>query len=138
MNKYTQMKLHLLNKQGFTLTELIVVISILALLASVAVPLFLNQIIQARIVTHNANIAVLESSARLAMAVNGFPSTTIQWPDVDGTNEAGYELEKYIAEWPSLPDGLTYDQGFVGGSTVNYEVILNSSGTIEVSPAKET
>lgn len=94
------------------MTELIVVVSILALLAANAVSPIMNQISRATIATQNANLAVFESSARLIMAVNGFPSTNIQRSDVDGTNEAVYELDKYIAEWPSLLEGLTYNQGF--------------------------
>ncbi|NCC76357.1 MAG: prepilin-type N-terminal cleavage/methylation domain-containing protein [Clostridia bacterium] len=137
-NYFMSLNMYLKKHQGFTITELTVVVSILALLVTIAVPILLNQISRAKIAAHNANISVLESSARLAIAVKGFPPTNIQWPDVDGTNEAGYELEKYIAEWPSLPEGLTYNQGFLGGSTVSYEVIINTNGTIEVSPAKET
>ncbi len=58
-----------LNKKGFTLIELIVVIGILAVLAAVLIPSISNYVAQAREATNNANARALysEVSAEFAM-----------------------------------------------------------------------
>ena len=130
--------LHLNRRSGFNLIELIVVVSILVILSAITVQQFYNQLNRARVSAHNANVATLRSAALLAIAENGVPEAVISWLDVDGTIDAGYDPDCFIDEWPDLPQGLTYAPGFSGGSTITYQVQINSGGIIEVSPAKIT
>lgn len=49
-------------KKGFTLLELLVVLSILAILIAIAVPVYKGQKEKAAITAHNANVRVLETA----------------------------------------------------------------------------
>lgn len=58
------MKLQTLKKKkkGFTLLELLVVLAILAILITIAIPVYKNQKEKAAITAHNANVRVLETA----------------------------------------------------------------------------
>lgn len=57
-----------LNKKGFTLIELIVVIGILAVLALILIPSIINYVDQARVATAQANARSAYSAAALHVA----------------------------------------------------------------------
>lgn len=123
-------------RKGFTLIELIVVIAILAILAAIAIPAFIGQLNRARISSHNANIATLRSAAAVAIAENGNPTTATEWTGVDNTVGSGFDPDKYIDEWPSLPTGLTYTatSGYAGtAGTTQYRVYIDTTGVITVN-----
>ncbi len=77
------------NQKGFTLIELITTIVIIAILAAVAVPKFIDLTSQAKAAKCEANRAVLESAAAMAFALNAVAGNP-KYPDnID-------ELEAYI------------------------------------------
>lgn len=63
------------NQKGYTLTELIVVVAILGILAAVATPMVLNQIGRARTNADNANAKTIENAYKIGMAADPTPDT---------------------------------------------------------------
>jgi prepilin-type N-terminal cleavage/methylation domain-containing protein len=66
----------LLNKKGFTLIELIVVIAIIAILAAILIPALLNYITQATIARNTANARSLYTAAALEGATSATGAIT--------------------------------------------------------------
>ncbi|EGD45721.1 hypothetical protein Cpap_0048 [Ruminiclostridium papyrosolvens DSM 2782] len=56
------------NKKGYTLTELIVVVAILGILAAVATPMILNQVGKAKTSADAANKRSIENAYKIGMA----------------------------------------------------------------------
>lgn len=109
-------------KRGFTLVELVIVIAILALLAAIALPKFVNSREKARETAHNANVRVLKSAATTYLADKGNPAETKKWSESEG------DWEKYLDEWPKNPKTEGED----------YEVEIRTDGTVNVKPPAES
>lgn len=77
-----------LNKKGFTLAELLVVVAILAILVAISVPIFTSKIEEARKSTDLANLR-----AAKAAAVTEYLSA-----DTKGTVQGYYDAEKGTIE----------------------------------------
>lgn len=108
--------------KGFTLLELIIVISILAVLVAIAVPKYNNSREKSLITAHNSNVKVLEAAALNYYANEGKASN---WPNDDSG--------KYLQEYPKVPKGL---KGFESSGGEQYSVTISENGDITVSPAK--
>ena len=93
-----------LNKKGFTLAELLIVVAIIAILVAIAIPIFTNQLQKARIARDQANVR----SAR-AVAINYL----LDEPD-DATEHA---------TWQAFYDSYDDDDGWT------FYVTFASDGT---------
>jgi prepilin-type N-terminal cleavage/methylation domain-containing protein len=62
------MKKHISNNQGFTLTELIIVVAILGLLAAVATPSLVSYIDQGKAESDAANVKIIENIIQRKLA----------------------------------------------------------------------
>lgn len=111
------------NQKGFTLIELIIVMSILAILAGLAVPKFGNVLEQSKLQAHNANVDMIYKAGQLYVATKGNPATS----DTDAIPEM------YAADYLDKNEYKTpYD------STVSYACAITDKGVITVTPAKAT
>ncbi len=64
------------NRKGYTLTELIVVVAILGILAAVATPMVLSQVNNARENTDAANAKTISNAYKIALASNASLTTS--------------------------------------------------------------
>ncbi|MCR2042818.1 type II secretion system protein [Anaerosalibacter massiliensis] len=124
LNKYGE---RLKNNSGFTLLELILVISILGILAAIAVPKISKTKEIAEIVAHNANVKTLESAANMYILDKGVPNGKKKIILNDNNNE----LKSYIEEVPKIPNSIKKDE-----HRDYYTVVIKSDGEIEVEPKK--
>ncbi|MDD2447820.1 MAG: type II secretion system protein [Tissierellia bacterium] len=118
-----------INKKGFTLIELVVVVAILGILTAVAVPRFTDTQEKARENVHEVNVAALTSAATIAVAENGIPNEGKEWtsagndeltPDKDNPWAAG----NYIDTWPKNPWAT---------KGVEYKVTIDVNGNVDVT-----
>lgn len=129
------------HQQGFTLVELVVVMSILLILVSIAVMIFRDVSRGPANECHNANVRILVGAAYMAIAEHGLENfnlddeeTPIWTEDPEDPENANNPCwSAYLQEWPEVPkDSDAYggeeDQG------EEYKVFLTSSGSVTVKP----
>lgn len=129
------MKKFIKSRKGFTLTELIVTIAIIAILMVIALPNYISMRDSARQSAHEANLKILTDSATIFVLEN--PSVSTIWapfegqeanPDIEITDTNQHDgWQKYVAgKWPANPL-----------KTGSYVVEITESGKITVSPGVE-
>ncbi len=109
----------ILNRKGFTLIELMIVVVIIGLLASVAIPNFISIVGRAKEASVKTNMHVMQIAAEDFAAVSGG-----RYPD-DATDlsDAGQTLEQHVpfASFPDnpftgVPSVVQFDADPTGGS----------------------
>ena len=93
------------NERGFTLIEVIVVAGIIAILASILVPMILKEIDEARITKASADVRSIFAS----MVV--FKKDTAQWPVMDDACDANVTLLTGNGDQPQNLAAMGYDAG---------------------------
>lgn len=93
----------ILKKKGFTLIELIVVITILGILVAIAVPSILNYITKANDAVAAANLRTVKSEIGLDIA------TDVEGDADDGSATIDHEGKRYACIWTNgnFPAGFS-------------------------------
>ena len=84
-----------MNKKGFTLAELLIVVAIIAVLVAIAIPVFTSQLEKSKQATDAANIRAAYAEAAVKTIEAG----------TDQTVETGAKMKS--ASWDKLTDGDT-------------------------------
>ncbi len=138
-----------LNKKGFTLAELLVVVAIIGVLVAVSIPIFTGQLRKARLATNQANARAAYAAASAALLDNSTNGSK------DGKDSGVYEYTVSTGkvgtyeEYKSLPDkaksgisdwGVTEEVGSVTlGNTVatKWTVYISDTGVVYFSASAE-
>lgn len=91
-----------LNKKGFTLVEIMIVVAIIGLLAAIAIPNFVRARIMARTNACVANLKQIDGAMQV-WAIDGGSGT----PTLDQTASTGL-IPTYLKRTPTCPAGGSY------------------------------
>ncbi len=116
----------LLNKKGFTLMEMLIVVAIIVILVAVSVPTFTSSLDDAKKATDAANLRAAKSLANIAYVMNQWPAAPADVTDV----KYYYDIEsgKIVAKaaYPTTGYGECSKHGSSAYIKVNKE-----DGTVE-------
>lgn len=113
-----------LNNAGFTLIELMIVIVILGLLATIIMPKILDRPEQARRMKAKVDIRGIESALALFKTDTGHFPTTSEGLEVLVSNQGikGYNADGYLDKVPSDPWGTKYVYISPGVNSRDYDL----------------
>lgn len=97
------------NKKGFTLMEMLIVVAIMVILVAVSIPVFTNQLDNAKKTTDNANIRAAKQAMLTEYMINQH-----EW--VAGTTDT---IRYYNAETGTLATSDTGIEAYGQGTTTN-------------------
>ena len=118
-----------LNKKGFTLAELLVVVAIIGVLVAISIPIFTSQLEKAREATDAANL-------RSAYAELMADAIT----DENSTKTATVKQEQTVANWattPDFPSNFTVAAPTTAGSNWTLSLTKDANGLVTGVEAKK-
>lgn len=105
-----------MNKKGFTLMEMMIVVAIIAILVAIAIPTFTGSIEKAKKATDEANFRALK-----AIITAAYLSDDLTIPEGGAVYYLAKDVENYTTEYTEAIDAKT------GGGKIGYKVSINSS-----------
>jgi type IV pilus assembly protein PilA len=123
------LKMKRLNKKGFTLAELLIVVAIIAVLVAIAIPIFTSQLEKAREATDAANIRAAYAEVQTAVLSGEATSSNVTM-QTDGSAKETVTLKQQTDGWQNsfeFPANLTEgSEKLTAGQ--NVEITANESG----------
>lgn len=130
-----------LNKKGFTLAELLIVVAIIAVLVAIAIPIFTSQLEKAREATDAANIRAAYAEVQTAV-LTGEKTGKAEIKD-DGSAVETVTLKQQTNGWQNsfeFPANLTEDKDKELTAGQNVEITATEKGAsinIKLEPTKK-
>lgn len=122
-----------LNKKGFTLAELLVVVAIIGVLVAVSIPVFTSQLEKAREATDLANIRSAYAECTTAVltgeADNGVTAGT------EGSYTKDVEISQTKADW--LDSNTNVEVAGKKVSTFTWKPVEGANGSVTVTVKKD-
>ena len=142
-----------LNKKGFTLAELLIVVAIIGVLVAISIPIFNNQLSKARMATNQANARAGYAAAVAEYISMGAPQPADKWAfTYDATTGKVIAYENYTTNktipsgglgayihigtpsfesWPDYPSDTKDIESFYRQIMKRWSFVLNSDGSIK-------
>ena len=107
------------NNAGLTLVELMIVVALIGVLATIAIPSFLTYQARSRRAESYSNLAAMASSQKALLATNGqFHDSGNSWPDPSSTPEG--VLGIHTMQWDAASEAAFADLGWAPEGNVYY------------------
>ena len=106
-----------LNKKGFTLAELLIVVAIIAVLVAISIPIFTAQLNKAKYAADEANARSIYSEMVADYLANG------------GSQSTGFALDRYTISENATGDAAKVKVSYPNGSSNVYKF----SGIVEIT-----
>ncbi|MCP4631780.1 MAG: prepilin-type N-terminal cleavage/methylation domain-containing protein [candidate division Zixibacteria bacterium] len=130
-------------QEGFSLIELVIIIVVLGILASVAIPKYKSIIAESKEASCKGSLGSLRSGISIYYANTAVKTGTADWPDLDSVEVAGVVMEHAIPANPyqtNAPDSIVtgVTKGTIVGARGGWaykessgEIWPNTSGSSE-------
>lgn len=115
------------NNNGFTLVELVVVIAIMGILTTIAIPKLGKSRDMAKIAAHNANVRVLKSAAVMYLVDE---PTTAKGTILLGNKNAEKDVLLQYLDLEEAP--VPYDE-----KATYFKVLIDENGNVKVDPEEK-
>ena len=121
-----------LNKKGFTLAELLVVVAIIGVLVAVSIPIFTAQLEKAREATDLANIRSAYAELTAEYLTNGSDTTTTTLP-ADKTVPVTQKKAKWQCDGDADSTKIATSVDVPAATSGNYTVHIDNAGVVTVT-----
>ena len=132
-------------EEGFTLIELVIIIVVLGILASVAIPRYRNIVAESREAAARGALGAMRSGVSIFYANTAVTTGTAIWPDIDSVRTVGVVMAQELPRNPyqldaNAPDSIVtgVTKGTIVGARGGWaylaatgEIWLNTSGSGE-------
>ena len=120
-----------LNKKGFTLAELLVVVAIIGVLVAISIPIFTSQLEKAREATDLANVRSAYAECSAAVLTGAADTTNkVSYTAPSGTTPASASKDVILTQKQTDWQTADADKTDIAGTKIN---TLPTSGTVTVT-----